>query len=109
MIEISEYAPNRSKEQNAYYWIVNKSVADCLDAAGCTYGEFGLPYTKDIIHDINKRVFGKKTTSDMPVREFCEFMDKVILFWKEKTNNNFSLPEPPVSYFQKRGYFMTTF
>lgn len=104
LVEVTEHRPDRTKDQNAYYWLVNKAIADCLNKAGCTYGDLHLPYSKDLVHTINKSVFGLESTKDMSIHDFCDFMTKTITFWQERTNNNIRLPELPEDYFITRGY-----
>ena len=103
-IEVKEHINKRSSEQNAYYWIVNGLVADCLNDAGMTYGEFKLPYNKDLIHDIHKHIFGVRTTTKLKVGEFCDYMTKIFSFWIEKTRGAFEVPELPQSYLERKGY-----
>lgn len=58
IVEVVEKKQKRSNEQNAYYWIFNGQLADFLDNAGLTYGEHHIPYTGELIHEINKRYSG---------------------------------------------------
>ena len=106
MIEVvvSEKKTKRSNDQNAYYFLINKQVADFLNDSGLSYGEFDLPYTSEIIHEIQKKVFGVKTTTKMTVGEFCEYENKVILFWQERTGYEWQPSEMPASYLVSRGY-----
>jgi hypothetical protein len=103
-VEVKEYKRKRSNEQNRYYWQFNEWVRACLADAGCTYGEFNLAYTKEIIHAINKRKFGVETTTKMNRTEFCEYMTQVSIFWIEQTNGQLEIPELPDTYLDKRGY-----
>lgn len=103
-IEISEVKDSRSSAQNRYYFLFNTWVSDCLNDAGCTYGEYNIPYTKDLIHDINKQLFGFETTRKMSVSEFCEYITKVSQFWIERTNGTLEIPELPMSYLERLGY-----
>ena len=104
VLELSEFKPKRNNEQNAYYWLFNGWVADFLNEAGLTYGEYEIPYTSEIIHDIQKKLFGVKTTTKMTVGEFCDYITKVMLFWQERTHGEFQVPELPLSYLSKKGY-----
>jgi hypothetical protein len=103
-VEVKEYKRKRSNQQNAYYWLCNGWVRDCLNGAGLTYGEFKLPYTADLIHEINKKIFGKETTTKMNIGEFCDYMTQVIAFWIEKTCGALEIPELPDSYLERYGY-----
>ena len=98
-IEVSEYKPKRSNAQNSYYWIFNNEVAKFLNDSGLSYGEH-----KDIIHKINKVIFSRDTTTKMSIGEFCEYMTKIIIWWTEKTNGMFSMPELPDEFLRKKGY-----
>lgn len=103
-VEITEKKQKRSNEQNAYYWLFNGELADFLNNAGCSYGKWAIPYTGELIHEINKKLFGVKTTTKMSVGEFCEYMNKLILFWQERTNGNFCISELPANYLERKGY-----
>lgn len=104
VLELSEFKPKRNNEQNAYYWLFNGWVANFLNEAGLTYGEYEIPYTSEIIHDIQKKLFGVKTTTKMTVGEFCDYITKVTSFWQERTHGEFQVPELPLSYLNKKGY-----
>lgn len=103
-LELAEFKQQRTNEQNAYYWLFNGELADFLNNAGLAYGEFKIPYTKDIIHDINKKLFGVDSTRKMKVGEFCEYMNKLLLFWQEKTAGEFMMSELPANYLERKGY-----
>lgn len=103
-IEIGEFKNKRSTDQNAYYWNLNTWIAECLNDAGCTYGEFEVPYTSELIHDINKKIFGIKTTTKMNIHEFCDYTTKVTQFWQERTHGEFLPKELPVQYLIRKGY-----
>lgn len=103
-VDITEHKEKRSNEQNAYYWVFNGEVASFLYDAGCSYGEHKLPYTSDLVHEINKTVFGIKTTTKMDVKCFCEYMTKLLIWWQEKTGGEFMCSELPTSYLQRKGY-----
>ena len=102
--EVTEFKNKRSTDQNAYYWNLNTWIADCLNDAGCTYGEFEVPYTSELIHDINKKIFGLKTTTKMDIHEFCDYTTKVTQFWQERTHGEFLPKELPVQYLIRKGY-----
>lgn len=103
-IEVKQHKSKRNNAQNAYYWTFNTQVANCLNDAGLTYGEHELPYNSDLIHELNKHIFGVKTTTRMKVGEFCEYVEKLLAFWTEKTQGEFMVDELPESYFISRGY-----
>jgi len=102
--DVKEYIQKRTVEQNAYYWLMCGEIGSFLDEAGLTYGEYELKYNSDLIHDINKAVFGLKTTTKMNIKEFCDYITKIIEFWQEKTNYQWIPSETPVSYFLEKGY-----
>ena len=103
-VEVSEKKNKRSSEQNNYYWLFNSELAKFLDEAGLTYGEFELPYTSEIVHDINKKLFDVKTTTKLSVGEFCEYMNKLLLFWQQRTAGEFRMSELPANYLERKGY-----
>ena len=103
-VEVSEKKNKRSSEQNNYYWLFNSELAKFLDEAGLTYGEFELPYTSEIVHDINKKLFDVKTTTKLSVGEFCEYMNKLLLFWQQRTAGEFQMSELPANYLERKGY-----
>lgn len=105
-VEVAEHKHKRSNEQNAYYWLFNNQLADFLDNAGLTYGEHHIPYTGELVHEINKTIFGVKTTTKMSTGEFCRYMNRLLLFWQEKTNGEFMMSELPANYLERKGYFI---
>lgn len=104
MIDVKEHKHRRSTEQNNYYWLICGEIADFLNEAGLSYGEYQIPYRGELIHEINKTIFGIKTTTKLTISEFCQFMTKVIFFWQEKTNGEFAPSELPMIYLERRGY-----
>lgn len=102
-IEVKEHRNKRTSAQNNFYWLNVSDIADVLNDGGCSYGEFNLPYTSELIHDINKIVFGVKTTTRMTIKEFCQYMDKMTVFWIEKTNGAFQPKEVAFSYLERTG------
>jgi hypothetical protein len=104
LIEVSEFKPKRSNEQNAYYWLYNAELANFFNDVGLSYGEFEIPYTSEIIHDIQKKLFGVKTTTKMKTGEFCEYIHRLQSFWSEKTNGEFMMSELPESYLIRKGF-----
>lgn len=103
-LELTKVIETRSLAQNRYYFEFNSWVRDTLNKAGCTYGEYNLPYTTDLVHDINKKIFGYETTRKMSIQEFCDYITQVSAFWIEKTEGNLEIPELPMEYLVKRGY-----
>lgn len=104
VVEVQEFKKKRTNEQNAYYFLLNNEVAKFLNDCGLTYGEFNLPYNKDIIHEIQKKVFGVETTTKLNIQEFCDFETQVIHFWQERTHGEWRPTELPESYLIKKGY-----
>lgn len=104
MVEVKEHKQRRTTEQNNYYWLICGEVADFLNEAGLSYGEHQIPYKGELIHEINKTIFGVKTTTKLNVSEFCNYMTKVIFFWQDKTNGEFAPSELPASYLERKGY-----
>lgn len=105
-VEIAEKKQKRSNEQNSYYWLFNGQLADFLNQSGLSYGEHKIPYTGELIHEINKKLFGIKTTKKMSTGEFCQYMNKLLLFWQEKTQGEFMMSELPANYLERKGYFI---
>lgn len=104
LVEVSEFKPKRTNAQNNYYWEINTQVANFLNEKDLTYGEFEIPYNKNIIHDIQLKLFGIDTTTKMTIKEFCDYETKVILFWQERTGWNWQPDELPESYLIRKGY-----
>lgn len=102
--EVCEFKPKRTNAQNAYYFLINNEVAKFLNDSGLTYGEFNLPYNKDIIHEIQKKLYGVATTTKMTIKEFCDYETQVINFWQERTRGQWQPSELPESYLIKKGY-----
>lgn len=103
-VEVAKHKNKRTNEQNAYYWLFNGQLAEFLNNAGLTYGEYKIPYTAEIIHDIQKTLYGVKTTTKLSIGEFCEYMNKLLLFWQEKTGGEFAMSELPANYLERKGY-----
>lgn len=103
-IDVKKHLQKRSNEQNAYYHLICGEVAKFLDVAGLSYGEYKIPYTGELLHELNKKLFGIKTTTKLSKEEFCEYMTKVIQFWQERTNFEWAPSELPDSYLAKKGY-----
>ena len=102
-VTVAEHKIKRTNAQNNYYWLFNGELAKFLDDAGLTYGEYNLPYTGELVHDINKQLFGVSTTTKMRKDEFCEYMTKLMSFWTEKTAGQFIMSESPYGYLEKTG------
>lgn len=103
-VEVKEHKIKRSNQANAYYWLFNTELAKFLDDSGLSYGEYKLPYTGELVHAINKSLFGVSTTTKMKKDEFCEYMTKLMSFWTEKTAGQFIMSESPYGYLEKVGY-----
>lgn len=104
VVEVSEFRNKRSNDQNSYYWKYNSELADFFNDSGLSYGEYSIPYTSEIIHDIQKKLFGIKTTTKMTTGEFCDYIHKLQSFWSDKTNGEFMMSELPESYLISKGY-----
>lgn len=102
-VEVKEFKPKRSHPQNDYYWVQNESVSKFLNESGLSMA-FGLPFTSEAIHEINKMFLGVQTTTKMSVPEFCEYMTKMFAFWTEKTRGNWQPEESPYGYLERVGY-----
>jgi hypothetical protein len=101
-VEVKKHVHKRSNAQNNYYWLICSEVAKFLDDAGLEYGE--LDYSSDIIHALNKKKTGTKTTTKLSIGEFCEYMTRIIQFWQEKTSYEWMPSELPAMYLANRGY-----
>lgn len=104
LLEVDEFKRKRSNEANAYYWLFNSWVAEFLNDAGCSYGEYQIPYTAELIHDIQKRLFGINTTTKMNKSEFFEYINRITIFWQDKTQGEFMPKELPVGFLERKGY-----
>lgn len=105
-VEVLEKKNKRTNEQNAYYWLFNGELSSFLNDSGLSYGEHQIPYTGELIHEINKKLFGVKTTTKMSIGEFCEYMNKLLLFWQQKTQGEFQMSELPANYLERKGYII---
>lgn len=103
-VEVKKHVHKRSNAQNNYYHLMCQEVANFLSEAGMTYGEYEIPYTGDLLHELNKKLFGVKTTTKLSKEEFCDYMTKMIQFWQERTNWEWTPSEMPDSYLAKMGY-----
>ena len=102
-VEIKEHTTRRSTAQNAFYWANLTDIAKVLSDAGMGYGDFNIAFTPEVLQEINKPVFGVKTTARMNSKDFTEYMDKVLAFWIEKTHGFFVPKETTKSYLEKTG------
>lgn len=102
-VEISEHKQRRTTEQNRFYWSTVGDIADVLNDAGATYGEWCLPYTAEILHEINKKIFGVASTAKLSKAEFCDFIDRLQAFWIERTNGCYLPKETAYSYLERTG------
>lgn len=102
--EVKQHRQIRSSEQNNYYHLICSEVAKFLNDAGMSYGEHALPYTGELIHEINKKLFDVKTTTKLSISEFCQYMTKVIFFWQERTAGEYCPSELPAQYLERKGY-----
>ena len=103
-VEVKKHIHTRTKEQNNYYHLICTEIATFLDGAGLSYGEHKLPYTGDLLHEINKMIFGVKTTTKLSIGDFCDYMTRIILYWQEKTAFEWMPSELPAVYLAQRGY-----
>jgi hypothetical protein len=101
-ISVSEHKPKRTNAQNDFYWVNNDDVAKFLNDSGATMC-FGLPYTSETIHEINKKYLGVPSTRKQDIHAFSEYMTKVFAFWIEKTNGMWQPKESPYGYLEKVG------
>lgn len=101
-VEVKKHTTTRTNAQNNYYWLVCSEVAKFLDESGLTYGE--LDYSGEIIHLINKKKTGIKTTKKLSISDFCDYMTKIIVYWQEKTAFEWMPSELPASYLEQRGF-----
>jgi hypothetical protein len=101
-VEVKKHINKRSNAQNNYYWLICSEVAQFLDEAGLEYGE--LDYSSDIIHALNKKKTGTKTTTKLSIKEFCDYMTRIINYWQEKTSYSWMPSELPATYLISRGY-----
>jgi len=104
-VTVEKHKNKRNSLQNAFYWLNLTNIADFLNDSGLSYKVMNveLPYNKDIIHEINFKVFAIKTTTKMSVGEFCEYMNKILGFWQEKTKFNWNPLESARGYLERTG------
>lgn len=102
-VEISDHKQRRTTEQNRFYWANVGDVVNVLNDAGLTYGEWCLPYTSEILHEINKKIFGVQSTAKLSKEEFCAFIDQLQAFWIERTDGFYMPRETAYSYLERTG------
>ena len=101
-IDVKKHVSKRSNQANNFYWLQNESVAKFLNDSGVKM-TFGLPFTSETIHEVNKKYLGVYTTTKLNVQEFCEYMTKMFAFWIEKTGGQWQPQESPYGYLEKTG------
>lgn len=69
----------RSTDLNNYYRSVLRDLSGFLSL-------YKVYMSVDEIHKINKRENNIDTTTKMKTLEFMNFVDKVIIYWQQKTN-----------------------
>ena len=113
IVEVSEKRNKRSLEQNNYYWLFCEQLASFLQEKEIMhkYSVLGVeiekPFTKDTVHtQLNKPMFGIETTTKMTIGEFCEYMNKLLIFWSDKTRGAFQMSELPANYLERKGYII---
>ena len=105
-LEVSAFKAKRTNPQNAFYWKNIEHLRQTLEDAGDVLrGDgFCLPYTKDIIHEINKTILGVDTTTNLSRREFCEYMDRFFAYWIDRTYGFWTPLETAESYFDRTNF-----
>lgn len=111
IVDISEKKNKRTLEQNNYYWVFCEELAKFLQEKEIFHiytvcgVEIKKPFNKDSVHeDLNKPLFGISTTTKMSIGEFCEYMNKLLIYWQDRTKGEFSMPELPANYLERKGY-----
>ena len=82
-IVVKRLPKSRSPQQNNYYWIIIKSVAN----------EIG--YTHDELHEIVKVKFEITSTKDLEQDEFSDFLDRLIRYLAQQ---GFPVEDPRRSF-----------
>ena len=101
-VDVKKHLQKRSNQANSFYWVNNEDVAKFLNDSGVQLG-FGLPFTSETIHEINKKYLGVPSTKKKDIHSFSEYMTKVFSFWIEKTNGMWQPKESPYGYLEKVG------
>lgn len=102
-VSVSEHKTKRSSAQNRFYFKLNQELAKFFNEHGLSYGEFSIPYTTELCHEINKKLFGISTTTKMNKQDFCDYMTQILSYWIEKTCGEFEFEETPYSYLERTG------
>lgn len=45
-----------------------------------------------------------KSTAKLSIGDFCEYMNKLLLFWQERTQGEFQMSELSANYLERKGY-----
>lgn len=106
LVEVKEKKDKRTKSQNDYYWEYCTQLAKFMTEATGGYTEYKLAYKKETMHDIHKKIFGIETTTNMTIKEFCEYMYQVHSHWTDKTKGGFQMSELPENYLERKGYII---
>jgi hypothetical protein len=98
IIDVDTYKPNRSKDQNDYYYRICKEISEFLTSSGIE------GFTKKRVHEINKLYFNVESTQELNKEDFCNYITQVMAFWQDKTNNFWQPSENPRVFLKRRGY-----
>jgi hypothetical protein len=108
-LTVTKRIKRRSDNQNAYYWGV--VVADIRDRLI----ELGHKCTLDMAHEMLKARFNfdewvnektgevisfPKSTADLSTEQFCEYIDKIIIFAREVLEISILLPNEQSELFE---------
>lgn len=109
LITVSKKYEKRSINQNAYYFgVVVTEIRDRLN-------ELGHSVTLDLTHEMLKARFNSqesfnestgevfnfpKSTTEMNTEEFCEYIDKIIIFAKQSLDIDILYPNEQGELFQ---------
>jgi hypothetical protein len=109
LITVSKKFKRRSVNQNSYYWgVVVTEIRDRLN-------ELGHNVTLDLTHEMLKARFNiqesvnestgevfkfPKSTTEMNTEEFCEYIDKIIIFAKQSLDIDILYPNEQGDLFQ---------
>lgn len=110
-VELAKHKQKRTLEQNNYYWVFCEELAKFFQQHEIMHiyevcgVKIKVPFKKETVHEnLNKPLFGVETTTKMSIGEFCEYMTKLLIYWQDKTNNEFQMSELPANYLEKKGY-----
>jgi hypothetical protein len=109
LITVSKKFKRRSVNQNSYYWgVVVTEIRDRLN-------ELGHNVTLDLTHEMLKARFNTQesvnestgevfkfpmSTTEMNTEEFCEYIDKIIIFAKQSLDIDILYPNEQGELFQ---------